>query len=199
LGRDLPQRGIRLRATGDLAIATDVVRASVVNQVRSVALTLGGLGLFLAISYRSITLAGILLLPVAATTLIVFGAMGYLAIPLGVATSMFAVLAEGEGVDFSIHIGSRFLELRRDRPPEEAMNETLGSAGRAVRWNAVTLIAGLLVLLFSSLGPIRALGGLLVAGMAISYLMAIVLLPALLVKHGRRGSDVARPRPLGSA
>src|SRR5439155_147177 len=99
--------GLRVRASGSLPVAAAVVRATVTNQVRSVGWAFVGLGLLLALSFGSIALAAAMLVPVAGTTVAVFGAMGYAAVPLGVATSMFAALAEGRSR------GSR--EARRDR------------------------------------------------------------------------------------
>jgi predicted RND superfamily exporter protein len=111
----------------------------------------------------------------------VLGGMGYLGITLGVATTMFAALAEGEGVDFAIHIVSRHRDLARTRPPAEALRETLQGVGTAVRWNAAALVAGCLVLCLSEIRPVRTLGALLAAGMVVSYAMSFLMLPALLV------------------
>ena len=188
MGRDLSRGSVKLRISGDLPIATEVVRATVSNQVRSVVLTLAGLGMFLAVSFRSLAVAGVLVLPVVTTTLVVFGGMGFFAIPIGVATGMFAALCEGEGIDFSIHFASRYRALRRELPHADAMREALAGVGSAIRWSGIALVAGCLSLCFSLLRPVRSLGALLAAGMAVSYLMTFLVLPALLplLKERRR-------------
>lgn len=187
--------GVRARKAGDLAVATQVVRATVGNQVRSVAATLIGLVLVLAISFRSVPLALLQILPVAATTLMVFGGMGHFGVPLGVATSMFAALAEGEGVNYTIHIVSRFLSLRRSRDPASALDRTLASVGPAVRWNGIALVGGCAVLCLSSLRPVRSLGLLLAAGMALSYAMAFLVLPYFLRRTAGRSGRGGTPAP----
>jgi uncharacterized protein len=172
----------RYHVTGNLAVATEVVRSTVSNQILSLALSLASLVVFLAISFRSIRIAFLVMLPMAATTIVIFGAMGWLGITLGVATTMFAAIAEGEGVDFSIHVLSRHRDLARTLNPKEAMGESLRSVGTGLRWNAVALVAGCLVLCFSGIRPVRALGGLLAAGMAVSYLMVFLLLPTFVAR-----------------
>jgi predicted RND superfamily exporter protein len=179
LGRALASRGVRMRASGDLAVATEVVRATVLNQVRSVGATLIGLAVVMALVFRSLAAAA-LIAPVAATTLVMFGGMGVAGIPLGVATSMFAALAEGEGAGFAIHLASRWFDLRREHDPGVALSRTLGGVGATIRWNGLIVVAGCLVLCFSELRPVRALGGLIAAGIAVSYLMSFLVLPALL-------------------
>jgi predicted RND superfamily exporter protein len=60
------------------------------------------------------------------------------------------------------------------------VGRSLATAGRAVRWNAVVLGLGFLVLTFSALPPNRVLGLLLAAAMLAAYLMTVLLLPRLL-------------------
>lgn len=180
--------GVRWRVTGDLAVATEVVRATVTNQVRSVAATTLGLFVLLSIAFASPAVAGIVLLPIVATTLVVLGGMGHAGVPLGVATSMFAALVEGEGVNYTIHVVSRFLKLRDTRPAPAALRDTLSDVGPAIRGNGLALVAGCLVLCFSTLKPVRALGGLLALGLALSYVLAFLILPVLLLRRGARAS-----------
>jgi uncharacterized protein len=183
----------RIHVSGDLVAATAAVRATVGNQVRSVLFTLAALGLFLAWSFRSWATGFVLTAPVAAATLVMFGVMGHLGVALGVATSMYAALVAGEGVDFAIHLVARHdLERRRGRAAPEALQAALTGVGAAIRSTALALIAGCLVLCFSTIQPVRALGGLLSAGLATSWVVAYLFLPALLTWRARRGASTAR-------
>lgn len=56
----------------------------------------------------------------------------------------------------------------------------LQTAGRAVRWNAVVLSLGFLVLTLSVLKPNHSLGLLLAAAMATCYATTLLFLPSLL-------------------
>lgn len=178
LRRELATAGVGLRAGGDLAVANEVVHATVANQLRSVGLALLGLWAALAISFASISAAAVVLVPVLATTAIVLGGMGHVGMSLGVATSMFASLAEGEGANFGVHVVTRLRRLWR-APMGPALEETFASVGTALRWNAAALAAGCLVLCFSALRPVRSLGALLGVGMVLCYAMTCLFVPIL--------------------
>jgi hypothetical protein len=101
--------------------------------------------------------------------------------PLGIATSMFAALAVGEGVDFAIHVVERY---RRERSfgveHARAVEDTVEKAGRGIAWNAIVLAAGFFVLDLSSLKPNHSLGILLASAMMVCYAATFMLLPRLL-------------------
>ncbi len=189
LNRGLPpllaDREASYSLSGDLPVALEVVRAVVGNQLRSLAAALGAVGVLLALVLGSVRAAGILLSPLAVTLVMLLGGMGYAGLPLGIASSMFAALAVGVGIDFALHFAHAY---RRQRAPgrkgehscEQAMLATLASAGRAIRWNALVLSLGFLVLTFSTLKPNHSLGWLLAAAMAVSYGATLLLLPSLL-------------------
>ena len=62
----------------------------------------------------------------------------------------------------------------------QAVERTLGSAGRGIRWNALVLCAGFLVLTLSGLKPNLMLGVLLAASVVTCYGMTCLWLPFLL-------------------
>ncbi len=196
-GRSSLPPGLQVRASGSLPVAAAVVRATVANQVRSVAWAFVGLGILLSISFRSVPLAAAMLVPVAGTTIALFGGMGYAGVPLGVATSMIAALAEGEGTNFAVHVVSRFQIERRSSPARGALLSALRGAGPAVRWNALALVAGCSVLCLSALRPVRSLGVLLAAGLTLSYVLTMLVLPALLLALDRAASG--RGKSFGAA
>jgi len=128
----------------------------------------------------------VVMAPIAAATLLLFAALGYARLPLGIATSMFAALTLGAGVDFALHYCYGYRRERRaGRDHDGAVLATLATAGRGVLWNALVLARGFLVLAFSALKPNASLGLLLAAAMAVSYLATVVFLPELLRRWGR--------------
>jgi hypothetical protein len=120
------------------------------------------------------------LVPVSAATFFVLGGMGLLEVPLGIATSMFATLTVGVGVDFGIHFLHSY---RRERAAgssdAEALIATGRQAGAALRWNALVLTLGFAVLSLSSLKPNHSLGFLLAAAMLACYVATLIFLPRL--------------------
>jgi len=177
--------GVEIHFSGDIPVALDVVRAIVVNQLRSIALTLAGVAALLFLFSRRASTVGLAVLPVAAALVLLFGGMGYGGMSLGIATSMFASLTVGIGVDFALHFQHAYQSARRrGQDHTGALVATLGGTGRAIRWNVGVLALGFTVLVASELGPNRALGILLAAAMLASYAMTLLLLPRLLPRAG---------------
>lgn len=173
--------GVTFHSSGDLPVALEVVRTILTNQLGSIAWSLVGISLILLLVLRRFVQVAILLAPILAAALLVLGAIGYLGLPLGIASSMFLALAVGSGTDFSLHFFHVYREARASGAEHAAaVGRSLATAGRAVRWNAVVLGLGFLVLTLSALPPNRVLGLLLAAAMLAAYLMTVLLLPRLL-------------------
>jgi predicted RND superfamily exporter protein len=198
LERRLPalaaRHGAGVHLSGEVPVGLAVVGAIVGNQLSSIGWTAATLTLMLLIAFRSPRWTAILMAPVLAATLLLFGALGYLGTPLGIATSMFAALTLGAGVDFALHYVHAYRrEQRAGLSADETLLATLRTAGRGVLWNAVVLACGFAVLAFSTLKPNASLGLLLAAAMAMSYATTVGLLPEILRRFGgRRGGEPAR-------
>ncbi|HEX2252931.1 MAG TPA: outer membrane lipoprotein-sorting protein, partial [Thermoanaerobaculia bacterium] len=188
---------IEYHFSGDIPKGLRMVREIVRHQLVSVGLS------YLLIGLIALTLDPrgsdglVVLAPLFASMLVVFGIMGYAGIRLGIATTMFSSLTIGVGVDFGLHLAAAW---RRARERGEAAATALRTAGRAVRWNAAVLATGFAVLALSALRPNHALGLLLVLGIGMAYLLTVLLLPALLALRlapwrpsARRTAQ--RPRP----
>jgi len=103
-------------------------------------------------------------------------------LPLSVfARNIVTMVGLGLGVDYSLFIVSRFREeLAASGSVKKTVAATLNTAGRAVVFSGAAVVVGLAMLVLFSFVFMRSLGigGMLVA--AISVLLAITLLPALL-------------------
>jgi predicted RND superfamily exporter protein len=178
---------VRAHASGDLPVASALVESIVRNQLRSIGwalLTVAGVLLVFSRQLRAL----LAMVPVLAASAALFGFMGLAGIELGIATSMFASLTVGVGVDFGIHFLHRFdRERATGLGHGEAIRATIEKAGRALFWNAVALAGGFSVLAASSLKPNHALGLLLAGAMLACYAGCMLLLPYLL----RLGSGAA--------
>jgi predicted RND superfamily exporter protein len=196
LERRLPalaaRHGARVHVSGDVPVGLAVVGSIVGNQLSSIGWTAATIALMLLAAFRSPRWTAVLMAPVLAATLLLFGALGYAGVPLGIATSMFAALTLGAGVDFALHYVHAYRRERRaGRPHDEAVLATLRTAGRGVLWNAVVLACGFSVLAVSAIKPNASLGLLLAAAMLVSYATTVGLLPEIL----RRWGGTSTPRP----
>jgi hypothetical protein len=167
--------------SGDLPVAIRVVHAIVDNQLRSIALDVAAMALLLLLLLRSTRGMLMILLPVLAADWIIFAGMGYAGIPLGVATSMFAALTIGVGVDYGVHLYYAHQRYQAEGLDlSAALHAALRSTSLAIRWNAMALVAWFLVLVFSSLRPNHYLGVLLASAMVACYGTTFLFLPRLL-------------------
>ena len=187
--RELAGSGIQHHFSGDLPLSVSVVRAIVNNQLSSISWTLVGVALIILLAYRSLRIALLVTAPVTAAAAMVFGGMGYAGVPLGIASSMFAALSVGAGVDFALHWWHVYdLERKAGGDHRSAVGKALQLAGPAIRWNALVLSLSFLVLSLSALKPNRTLGWLLAAAIGSAYLSTMLLMPRLVRRRHEPGA-----------
>ncbi|MCH7525816.1 MAG: MMPL family transporter [Planctomycetes bacterium] len=182
--------GVKLGFSGDVAVSQAMIGGIVTTQTRSLLLSLVGIVLVTAILFRS-PLWGILcVLPAAMAVLMNFAVMGWLNVPLGVATSMFSGMTIGVGVDYAIHLMERVkLNAARGGGTGEAIKRSLVEAGPAIAIDASAVALGFGVLLFSQVPANRRLGGLVMLAVGTCLVATFVLLPALLAVLGVGGKE----------
>jgi uncharacterized protein len=186
---------VEVHASGEVPVALAVVGAIVGNQLRSIGWTAALIAALLLAALRSPRWTAAVLAPAAAATLLLFGGLGWAGMPLGIATSMFAALNLGAGVDFAVQYAFAYRRERRaglEHTP--AVAATLLTTGRGLRWNALVLALGIAVLALSAIKPNRSLGLLLALAILTSYATTLALLPELLRRLGQRGARQARRR-----
>lgn len=158
------------------------------NQISNIWQTKLTIFLLAALLFRSIVAGLYTILPVTLTTLLVGGAAGYLGIPIDVSTALAAGMAIGAGVDYSVHYIFRYRdEWRASGNREEATVATLRSVGRTIVLNAIVVISGFVILIFSQFPPHAKLGYFVAAYMVVSCLCALIVLPLLFVWHQPKG------------
>ena len=111
-----------------------------------------------------------------------YGIMGFLGIPLSVSVSVFSSIILGIGIDYAIHLQSKFDVLRNEMDSEDAFYGIFRTAGKAIVWNAVVVIAGFLTLIFSQMPPNQKLGLICSLGIATSLISSFLVVPVFLVK-----------------
>jgi hypothetical protein len=118
---------------------------------------------------------------VAFTVLLLYACMGYLGIYLEPATSMFAAIALGVGVDFAIHLvdGLHTGMLEHEGDLKKVARLTLPPIARACFFNSMALGIGFSVLMISDLPTLIRFGGLITVASFTSYLAALLMVPAL--------------------
>jgi predicted RND superfamily exporter protein len=116
----------------------------------------------------------------------------------------FAAALIGMGVEYGIHGGARFRQLRRDGlGVGDALRETFQDPGPGIVSSALTTAAGLGALVLAHFRPLRELGQVLTVGVLTTLVTTATLGAALLVlfphamRFRRQGRQALRWRRLG--
>ncbi|MDI3548715.1 MAG: uncharacterized protein PWR10_2367 [Halanaerobiales bacterium] len=170
---------VKVSGHADLALAAN--NLIVHSQTMSILVSFIIVFLIVALSYKSFV-AGIYgIIPLGFSLLINFGLMGYTGIKLDVGTAMVASIAIGIGVDYTIHfLAGYHAERKKSSDLGQVTRNTLTSTGKAIIFNAISVAAGFMVLVFSNFYPLVYLGLLITLTMFTSSLAALTILPLLL-------------------
>jgi RND superfamily putative drug exporter len=104
----------------------------------------------------------------------------------GQSQAILTILVIGAGTDYALLLVARYREeLRRHDDRHEAMAFALHRAAPAILASAATVVVGMLCLSFAELNSTAGLGPVLAVGVAVTFLVMVTLLPALLVIFGR--------------
>jgi predicted RND superfamily exporter protein len=182
--------GGAVTVTSEPIIIAEMSQDLVRFQARSIGTTLGAVLVLLVAYYAMVGRRPFLglaaLLPAVTSASLILGVMWLLGMGFNVLTATMTAIAIGIGVPYGVHVVNRFTEDLEGANPGEAVISTLRSTGGALLGSALTTLGAMVVLSFSGLAPIRALGLLGGAGIAFALLAALLVTPGVLVLWARR-------------
>ncbi|MHC4697818.1 MAG: efflux RND transporter permease subunit [Planctomycetota bacterium] len=185
--RELWPHRIKLEFAGDVAVSQTLIGAIVSTQTTSLLVSLIGIVVITAVMGRAISWGFLCVLPCAIAVLINFAAMGWVGMPLGVATSMFAGMTLGIGVDYAIHLLERYrLSCSRGLGRDAAIADAVNATGPAILIDALGVALGFGILTLSQVPANARLGGLVMLSIVNCFAATIILLPALLRVFARQ-------------
>ncbi len=154
------------------------------GQIKSLVLSIILVIILLAILFKSF-IAGLFgSLPIIITAMLTFGIMGYLNIALNTTTALISSIAVGMGIDYSIHLLSKYKKYgNQNIAPKIAAEKTMKSSGKAIIFNALVVIIGFLVLHFSNFPPNRELGYLVSLSLFSSFVLTLTLVVSLIDRY----------------
>ena len=151
------------------------------GQILSLLMSLIIIIVLLTFMFKKLVIGLIGSIPIIITAVISFGIMGLLDIPLSTTTALISSIAIGIGIDYAIHFIERYkLYAAETGNKDLTIQRTMYHSGRAILFNAVVVIAGFLVLLFSVFPPNRTLGALVSLNMFTSFLGTVTIMFLLL-------------------
>ncbi len=119
----------------------------------------------------------------------VVAGLGLIGLPLGPQTLVLMTgMMLGAGTDYAVFLFSRYHEcVRTGLSSDDALVAALSSIGGVVMGSAATVAITFFGLAFTTLGIFQTIGPALTVTIAIGFLAAVTMLPALIVIVGRRG------------
>ncbi|MDB5099096.1 MAG: family transporter, partial [Cyanobacteria bacterium RYN_339] len=182
--------GLKVFVTGEIPIGFDGTRVLMEDTTTAEHRIIPLAMLFLLAAFGGLAAAGIPVLVGAVASvltlalLFVFGHMWNLS---AMAQAISSMVGLGVGIDYSLIIVSRFREaLAKDMSVEDAVAETVSTAGQAILYSGLTVMIGFLALFFPGLIDTNSLalaGSLTVLA---TVALSLTLLPAALGILGKR-------------
>ncbi len=122
------------------------------------------------------------IIPIVFSIVILLGCMGFLHIPLDVATALVGSVSIGIGIDYSIHfVGRLKKEYEKTKEDVEVLRNTLDTTGKAIVLNVITVTSGFLVLLLGTLTPVKRFGFLIALTMISAGFGSLTILPSIIL------------------
>ncbi|MHC4071970.1 MAG: efflux RND transporter permease subunit, partial [Planctomycetota bacterium] len=138
----------------------------------------------LIFALKNVKLGVLSLIPNLAPATMAFGVWGLFVGQVGLGLSIIVSMTIGIVVDDTVHFLSKYLRARRehDLDPAGAVRYSFHTVGTAMWTTTIVLVAGFLVLTFSSYRMNADMGWMSAMTIALALFMDFLLLPALLMK-----------------
>jgi predicted RND superfamily exporter protein len=172
---------ITIEASGYLPLYVNLIEYLTRGQISSFALAFPLIFIPIGFFLRSAKLALLAVIPNLFPILLTLGLMGWLKIPLDIATVTIASIILGIVVDDTVHFLYGYKLARRASSCEEALSRVVQSTGRAMISTALILSLGFLVLAFASVKSIVYFGLLSSIALIAAVLGDLLVMAALLL------------------
>ncbi|MCK4956377.1 MAG: MMPL family transporter [Candidatus Cloacimonetes bacterium] len=180
---DFQKLGVKINFAGSgykALVFTDLILE---GQIKSLVMSLFIIIILLSFMFKNFRAGLIGSVPIVTTAVIGFGVMGLLNIPLSTTTALISSIAIGIGIDYAVHFIEQYkVNSATTGDKQKTMEGTMHHSGRAIIFNAIVVIAGFMVLLFSVFPPNRSLGALVSLNMFTSFLGTVTIMYLLLYK-----------------
>ena len=138
--------------------------------------------LLLFVMEKSITKGFLIFAPLLIGLIWTLGTMGWLGIPLSIATAGLGAMILGLGVEYAVFMLTRYKEERdKGNNQEQSLLVAVPSIGGAIFGSGTTTIVGFLALTLSTLPMLQKLGLSLALGITFTLISAIFVAPAIIL------------------
>jgi len=174
------------QTTGLFVLLTFLIESLLRDQIVSFIVAGLSIGLMMSIAFRSWRIGLISLVPNLFPIVCLVGSMGWLGVPVNIATAMIASVSMGLTVDNSVHYLSAYRRARRQGlGVAGAIERTQTQVGRALVFANAALVCGFSVLTLSHFIPLIYFGVLVSVAMLGGLAGNLFLLPLMLSRIDR--------------
>lgn len=186
LSKHFSSQDVEVTQTGIIVLMDTLAEMIIQGQILSLLFSLGAVFLIVRLLLRSWEGSSLSVLLILLATVVNFGLMGWAGIALDIVTVLISSIGIGVGIDYSIHIYSRFQEEKRaGKSDSEAVAAAVTTTGKAITCNAAAVIAGFLILVLSSFPPLRYFGLLVTVIMFVAAAGSLTVVPAFIQVRSR--------------
>ncbi|MEN8147168.1 MAG: MMPL family transporter [Campylobacterota bacterium] len=176
----VPEQNVRL--SNVMVLYNNMLQSLYSSQILTLGIMVLLLSVMFFILFRSLKVAFIAMIANLIPISVIFGFMGWSAIPLDMMTITIAAISVGIAVDDTIHYLYRYkIEFAKDGDYIAAMHRSHESIGYAMTYTSVAIMTGFLILVLSAFIPTIYFGLLTVLTMFMAIVADLLLLPKLIL------------------
>ncbi|GMT39882.1 MAG: RND transporter [bacterium] len=174
---------MQAKATGTIVMFVNLAMRNITSMLGGTALAFVLISLTLVFALRSIRLGLISLIPNFLPVLITFGLWAIFVGEIGIIASMITATSMGLIVDDTVHILSKYHRAKREFSlgTHDAIRYSFSHVGKALWVTTLIMVAGFVVLTFSSYKLNVDMGILTATAVGVALVMDFLLLPTLLM------------------
>ncbi|NOX09068.1 MAG: MMPL family transporter [Gammaproteobacteria bacterium] len=174
---------MQAKATGTIVMFVNLAVRNIIGMLGGTALGFVLISITLIFALRSVRLGLISLIPNFIPVLITFGLWAIFVGEIGIIASMITATSMGLIVDDTVHLISKYRRARLEHnlQPHDAIRYSLTHVGKALWVTTTIMVAGFMVLAFSSYKLNVDMGILTATVVSIALIMDFLLLPVLLI------------------
>jgi predicted RND superfamily exporter protein len=178
-----------ITVTGSNALFVKMFNNVITTMAKSYVISLSVITVLMIVLLGRLSIGFLSMVPNLLPLIAILGIMGWMEIPLDMSTVLIGSIAIGLVVDDTIHFMHNFRrDFERFGNVEQAVAQTLDTAGRAILITSIVLAAGFYACIASELRSSIIYGGLMGTVVLLALAADYFVTPALMaVVYGRRG------------
>ncbi|MEO1658501.1 MAG: MMPL family transporter [Pseudomonadota bacterium] len=185
--------GYKMDVTGSKVLFAFVAERNIEAVFEGALYLIFAIFVILAVTFRSVKVGLVSLIPNALPILTAFGVWAILVGVVGFSVAAVGAVAVGLIVDYTVHFLAKYFRARRtdNKSVEDAVRYAFDTAGVAIFLTTVILVAGFSILVTSAFKLNADLGLLTAIAVVLAMVINFTLLPALFLLADRRQAERA--------